>query len=505
MREVESSLTIYNDSLATTNNAKQAAWVAIGSFVSFSFAIVSSMILSRYFDKEEYGTYKQVLYVYNSLLTIFTLGLPKAFSYFLPRSPLNEAKSLIRKITNLFFFLGGILSILLFITSGFIADFLRNPELEVALKVFSPVPFLLLPTMGLDGILATYKETKSLAGYTVFSRAIMLVCVTIPVMFFDLNCIEALIGFNIGSLLSCLLALKLKFYPVKNEEEDSTSVAYKDIFHFSLPLLFASIWGILINSTDQFFISRYFGTEVFAEFSNGAMELPFAAMIIGACSTVLTPLFVKQLHDGADFRKEIYPVWINSFKKSAMLIYPIVVFCLFDAPLIMSVMYGDIYMVSGDYFRIKLLIYFIRITSFYSILMALGATKFYSKVYMFVFLFLVPLEYIVVLVWHNSFLVLAIHVCLEIGYNLLFLFYIANKFSVTLYSLFPLRLIMKILASSCAAGMIMFALKNIFYSMHLDLLKIVLDAGIFVLCFIMLSFFAGINYLKDLNISFRLK
>ena len=163
MREVESSLTIYNDSLATTNNAKQAAWVAIGSFVSFSFAIVSSMILSRYFDKEEYGTYKQVLYVYNSLLTIFTLGLPKAFSYFLPRSPLNEAKSLIRKITNLFFFLGGILSILLFITSGFIADFLRNPELEVALKVFSPVPFLLLPTMGLDGILATYKETKSLA------------------------------------------------------------------------------------------------------------------------------------------------------------------------------------------------------------------------------------------------------------------------------------------------------------------------------------------------------
>ena len=93
--------------MSETNNTKQAAWVALGSMFSFAFGIVSSMILSRYFDKVEYGTYKQVLYVYNSLLAIFTLGLPKAYSYFLPRSPLNEAKSLIKKITNLFFILGG--------------------------------------------------------------------------------------------------------------------------------------------------------------------------------------------------------------------------------------------------------------------------------------------------------------------------------------------------------------------------------------------------------------
>ena len=78
-----------------TNNTKQAAWVGIGSLCSFGFTIVSSMILSRYFDKAEYGTYKQVMYVYNTLLTIFTLGLPKAFSYFLPRVENAQAKGLI--------------------------------------------------------------------------------------------------------------------------------------------------------------------------------------------------------------------------------------------------------------------------------------------------------------------------------------------------------------------------------------------------------------------------
>lgn len=453
------------------------------------------MILSRYFDKEEYGTYKQVLYVYNSLLTIFTLGLPKAFSYFLPRSPLNEAKSLIRKITNLFFFLGGILSILLFITSGFIADLLRNPELEIALKVFSPVPFLLLPTMGLDGILATYKKTKFLAGYTVFSRAIMLICVTVPVMFLNLNCIEALIGFNISSLLSCLFALKLKFYPVRNEKENSTSVTYKDIFHFSLPLLFASIWGILINSTDQFFISRYFGTEVFAEFSNGAMELPFAAMIIGACSTVLTPLFVKQLHDGADFRKEIYPVWINSFEKSAMLIYPIVVFCLFDAPLIMSVMYGDIYVVSSNYFRIKLLVYFVQIIAFYPILIALGATRFYSNVFMYVCIFLILMEYYAIKIWNSPFVVVLLHTFMSIMCCILFLIYIARRFSVPFFSLFPFRLIERVLLISCIAwGMTLFV-KEFFYEDQISILEMALDLIIYVSFLLVLGHLFRVDYL----------
>ena len=69
-----------------SNNTIQAAWVALGSLFAFGFSIVSSIILSRYFDKTDYGTYKQVIYVYHTLLIVFTLGLPKTYSYFLPRT-----------------------------------------------------------------------------------------------------------------------------------------------------------------------------------------------------------------------------------------------------------------------------------------------------------------------------------------------------------------------------------------------------------------------------------
>ena len=98
-------------SLGQTSNSKQAAWVAIGSFFSFIVSIISSMILSRFFDKGDYGTYKQVMYVYSTLLAVFTLGLPKAYAYFLPKYATNYSRDIISKVTKIFFILGAAFSL----------------------------------------------------------------------------------------------------------------------------------------------------------------------------------------------------------------------------------------------------------------------------------------------------------------------------------------------------------------------------------------------------------
>lgn len=481
-----------------TNNTKQAAWIAIGSLFSFAFGIISSMILSRYFDKIEYGTYKQVLYVYNSLLSVFTLGLPKAYSYFLPRSPLSEAKSLIKKITNLFFLLGAALSLFLFFGSGYIADFLKNPLLEDSLKIFSPVPFLMMPTMGLESILAVYRKTKYISLYIFITRLMMLLSVTLPVVAFNLNCNEALIGFVIGSVISFILALYLKNLPLRLESYSPTSCKFKEIFNFTYPLFIASIWGIFINSTDQFFISRYFGTEEFAIFSNGATELPFVGMIIGACSTVLTPLFAKQIHEGAGFKEKIYPVWNSSFIKSAMLIYPIVIYCFYDSDLIMKLMYGSVYEDSGIYFRIKLFTYFVKIISFYSIIVALGGTKFYAKVFMWSFISLVVLEYIFIYLIRSPYVVAMIHVLITILMCIIFLLYIAKKFNVSFYSLFPIKNILRIILSAILSIIILFLVNRMFLISDNEFYLFCFDFCLFSIVYLIISYFLGIKYMSIL-------
>lgn len=424
--------------------------MAIGSLCSFGFSIVSSMILSRYFNKADYGTYKQVIYVYNTLLTIFTLGLPKAFSYFLPRVELGQSKSLIRKITILFFLLGGVFSLLLFVFAPQIAVLLKNPDLTKALRAFAIVPFLMLPTMGLDGILATFKQTKFLALYNILTNVFKLLCVALPVMIWDLGYIEALWGFVAASFVSFVLALYLKYYPVRKQANEKCLVSYKEIFKFSIPLLTASIWGIIISSADQFFISRYFGKEVFADFSNGSMELPFVGMIVGACATVLSPVFSRMSHEKVDPKKEIYPLWMSVFEKTAKLIYPLVIYCLVFADVVMVVLYGQKYEISSNYFRIKLITNFFTLIAYGPLIINIGKVKYYSNVHMFTAIIVVGLELLSVITIHSPYAISWISMLCQVGKIFAMLYLVSKFFGVKLHQLFPIKLIVQILIPSIA-------------------------------------------------------
>lgn len=480
--------------MSNNSNTVQAFWIALGSLFSFGFAIVSSMILSRYFPKEDYGTYKQVLYVYTTLLTVFTLGLPKAFSFFLPRVENNQSKDLIKKITNIFFILGGFFSVFLFLFASQIAIFLKNPDLTLALKIFSPVPFLMLPTMGLEGILATFRKTKFLAMYDVITRLFMLFCVAIPVVFFDGGYIEAIIGFVIASFVSFLLALYFKYYPVKKYGNEKCNISYKEIFKFSLPLLYASLWGIIISSADQFFISRYFGSKVFAEFSNGAMELPFVGMIVGATSTILSPIFSRMSHEKLDPQKDIFPIWKSVFEKSALLIYPLVIYSFFFADVLMVVLYGHQYEASSVYFKIKLILNFFTLIAYAPLIINIGKVKYYSDVHMYGALILIILEYLSILIFNSPYAISVVSLVCQIGRIFFMLFMVANFFNMKIYQLFPLRLIFKIIFPSVV---ILFLEHHIltYYFQFNHVLTLLVSFPIYGVVFCLFSILIKLDYL----------
>ena len=453
------------------------------------------MILSRYFDKGDYGTYKQVLYVYGTLLTVFTLGLPKAFSYYLPRVPLNEAKNLISKITNLFYLLGGIFSVLLFVFSPQIASFLKNPDLSLAIKIFSPVPLLMLPTMGLESILATYRKTQFITIYTISTRIFTLLCVVLPVIIFKGTYIHAIIGFVAASALTFALAIYFKFLPIRHEANDKCDISYTEIFRFSLPLLYASLWGMLIGSADQFFISRYFGNEVFADFSNGSLELPFVGMIVGAGSTVLGPLFSRQVHEKADVKKEILPLWISVFEKTAKLIYPLVLFFWFFADIVMVLLYGAQYENSGIYFRIKLIVNFFTIISYVGLIMAINANKFYANVHLLHAVILILLEFLSVKLFHSPYLITAISVFCRIGNTIAMLMFIAKYFNVRLIDLFPIKLIAKIVLPSI---LFLYAIRFLLDKfLHTEILIILITGFvIYAVVYFLWSLYVKIDYIS---------
>ena len=480
------------------SNTIQALWVGLGSLSSFGLAIISAAILSRYFDKEEYGTYRQIIYVYSTLLVVFTAGLPRVFGYFLPRYTVEEGKTIVHKITKLLFFAGMIFSIFLFLVSNLIADFLNNKELAYGLKVFSPIPMFLLPTLGLGGIFATYKITIYTAIYNTLSRLIMLLFIVVPVIFFKGSYINAIYGWLVASVITFFIAFFFKSIPFKKVIKKNTKLTYNEIFNYSIPLVIASLWGIAIKASDQFYISRYFGAEVFAEFSNGFMEIPIVTMVTASASAVLMPVFSKILHENTE-KKELGRVWKSVLLKSAYIIYPIIVFCLFKAADIIRIIYSDIYIDSTIYFQIRMFLNFFNIIIFAPLIFAMGETKFYAYVHAFITC-LAWLGGYTIVSYFNSPIILAIYsVSLSIIKILILFGFIFFKLKFKFSDMIPYQTFFKIL---CHTTVVIYIIDYVFdntISMSNDLMSLLFQCCMYFMIILISSKLIGLEYLMFLK------
>lgn len=441
------------------DNTTQALWVALGNFSHFSLSVVSAVILSRYLDKDSYGTYRQIIYVYMTLQTVFSVGIPNAFAYFLPRYSLQEGSYIVKKLTHVLFLLGLAFSVLLFIFSDLIAVVLKNSELAVGLKYFSAIPVLILPTMGMEGLFSTYRRTIWLAIYNTLTRLISLLCIVSPVIILGSDYRYAVFGWILASVLGLVLALYFKRIPFRGVSAQKAALKLKTVFAYCLPLLYANFAGIAISSADQFFISRYFGVKAFAEFSNGFQQIPFVPMITGAAATVLMPVFSKLQHHNAT-TDEVLNYWSGAMRKSAILIYPMVIFFIFYATDIVVFLYSGEYEASGLYFQISMLANFFTIVVFAPLIFAFGKTKEYAGAHVAYAIFIWIVEYFAVKLFRDPYWIAAISIGGKISLIIYFLWFSASILNVRMSKMIPFETILRLLLHGFFAASISYVITN---------------------------------------------
>jgi O-antigen/teichoic acid export membrane protein len=481
-----------------TNNTIQAFWVGIGSLSSFALGIISAAILSRYFDKTEYGTYRQILYVYNTLLVIFSAGLPRVFAYFLPRFPINQGKKIVWKISKMLFLFGMVFSIFLFVSSDIIAKILKNPELAIGLKYFSPIPMFLLPTLGIEGIFSTYKKTIYIAIYNTLSRTLMLFFIVLPVILLKGTYLYAIYGWIVVSVISLIIAYFFKGIPFKKTENQKAVLSFKEIFSYSLPLVTASIAGIAIKSADQFYISRFFGPAVFAEFANGFIQLPFVGMITGATSVVLMPTFSKMIHDKTDINK-ISEIWQSALIKSAVLIYPILVFFIFHANSIIVLLYSDIYKNSAIYFQIAMIINFFNIVIFAPLLFSLGETKYYSRVHIVFAIFAWLGEYLIIILINSPVAIAVFSVLLSIAFVIVAIKKISVLLNLSFLKLFPVKHFSALILHSLIIIILIKIINKAFMGTFSNISLLLINIISFLILILLTSKFFKLDYLMTIR------
>jgi O-antigen/teichoic acid export membrane protein len=434
-------------------NYLQAVWLGISSLSSILLSILSAAILSRYFNKIEYGTYKQILYVYSTLVVFFTAGLPNIFAYFLPKYSINEGKRIVGHITKILGILGVFFSIFLYVFAPQISTLLNNKDLIQGLRIFSPVPIFLLPTLGIEGIFATYKKTQYLIFFNILTKLFTLACVVLPIVLIQNNYIYAIYGWLGSSIFTFIIAIYFKYLPFKGINGIGSSLKTIEVLKYSLPIVIATIWGMAIKAADQFYISRYFGPEVYAEYSNGFMEIPFVGIITSTAATILMPEFSRIFSTDFDMNK-LCLLFKSAVLNSSSIIYPIVIFFFFNSDFLMTLLYSNAYMKSGVYFKINLILNFFNVIIFSPLLFALGKTTFYSFLHLGAALLSWILGYIIIINFETPISIAILSVSINILMVLAALVYSAHVLKVKVSFLIPILPLIKILFHSGTIGLL---------------------------------------------------
>lgn len=373
-----------------------ASWLGLARMVSFGLALVLASVLSRFLPAAEYGTYCQVLYVYTTLLTVFSVGLPKSYSYFLALVPPQQGWSVVKKLNRLFVVLGAVFFVCLYCGAGVFSRLLSNPLLAESLRWFSVTPVFLMPVIGVESVLTVYKMTRLVLVYVLVSRGFTIVCVVAAVVFFNAGLVGAVAGFVVASAVTCLAGLLLMRLPFASLASLDARLPFSAICRFSLPVFKASIYGVVIGSASLFFVGRYFSVEEFAVFSIGFRELPLAEMVVGAAGAVLMPELAAAVSAQGVDRKRYALLCGRAAYKAAAIVYPVSVFCFVFAPDIIVFLFGQKYSDASVLFRIVTAVSVVRILPFGPILFALGKGRAFADAHLITAVLVVGLDMICV-------------------------------------------------------------------------------------------------------------
>jgi O-antigen/teichoic acid export membrane protein len=333
---------------------------------------VLGMIFSRVLTIEDYGTYRQVWLLYNTLIPLFTLGISTSINYFVPRLSTEQQKTFIFQTFFSLFTLGLIFAVFLYIGANYLGARLNNPTLGQVIKVFALIPLLTMPTSYYHNLYICIKKAVLAAAILSLSTLVRfsVIAAAIYVNPSLENIFKAFLLYYIAEFVVLTLLI---FRPFRQVPLHLKHQNLLEQLKFTVPIGMSSMIGTINRQIDKIIISGQFTVREFAIYSNGATELPIARILNSAVMSVIMPELVRLYSQGE--YKRLLELWHRSIRKVSLIILPMMVFMFVFAREFLLFLYSEKYLDSSGIFQIYLLTLPNRVTTFGSVLLAAGLSK----------------------------------------------------------------------------------------------------------------------------------
>jgi len=430
--------------------------ISFGKIINRLSALFVIIYLSYHLPKGDYGSYRQVWLLFNTLVPILSLGIPISVNYFFPLLKEEERKSFIFQTYFSLLILGLFFALLFFLGASYFSILFNNHQIEGLMKYFCMIPFLALPTLFYQNLFVCLDNPILATKISLVSSVFYFISIVTPLE----------LGYSIGDMIYCLTIFYLfqfffisfLYYVIfKNYTFRLNRKLIVQQFKYAIPVGITSAIGIITINIDNLFISSYFDTKTFAEYTNGAMELPFIGIITGSIMAVLMPEFVKRYNNHKV--EDVVRLWHSSITKVATLFFPLMCFLFIFSQELIVIFFSDLYKdgISSDIFRIYLLQLPCRITIFGIVLLSINQTRFVLKSTFLCLLLNVLLNYILIQENYLGIIGPAVASVISLYFiSCLQLIQIAIKFDLKFPQIFPWKKLMKLISISIVSALIVY-------------------------------------------------
>lgn len=292
-------------------------------------------ILARLISKEDFGVVQSALIV---------LGLAKLISQMGVGPALVQSKNLtnlhIRAGTTLTLVLSILLFLLVFISSGVVADFFRMPSLIEVIRVVAIIFILEGATTVSQSLLLRQMKQKILVQIDFVSYVIGYGVVAVILSYYGFGLWSLIAGQIIQSLLKCILSFikcphSIKPYWGKKE--------INELMYFGGGFTVARLFNYIANEGDNIITGRYLGSGALGVYSRAYSIMVKPVNLIGnSIDKVLFPSMAARQNQP----DRLTEAFVNGSKMITFLCIPISCIILFSSQEIINVMLGAQWMES---------------------------------------------------------------------------------------------------------------------------------------------------------------
>lgn len=467
--------------------------ISFGKIINRLSALFAIIYLSYHLPKSDYGSYRQVWILFNTLVPILSLGIPISVNYFFPLLEEDEKKSFIFQTYFSLSILGFMFTLLFFFGASSFGLLFNNVQIVDLIKYFSIIPFLALPTLFYQNLFVCIDNPLLATKVSLLSSLGYFLSIVIPLQY-GYSIIEMIYCLTIFYLIQFIFISFLYYNIFKKYNFNFNFNLILKQFKYAIPVGFTSAIGIVTINIDNLFISSYFNPIKLAEYANGAMELPFVGIITGSVMAVLMPEFVKRYSDGKS--DDVIKLWHSSITKVATLFFPIMCFLFVFSDQLIVLLFSDKYVQSAEIFRIYLLQLPCRITIFGIILLSMNKTSFVLKSTLLCLLINLFLNFI--LINRLGIIGPAIATIISLYFiSLIQLFKISFSLKSNIFEIFPWKYLITILLFSVIPAMLinfidLTRMINFSSSFVSNVLIISVGGFLYLIIFILLCFMSGL-------------